>query len=179
MSPQVTLSAETFGRLQRFAEPLVDDIESVINRLIDHYEIKQGSPIPATTAKEYGGGTAPNLTHTKLLSAEIGGKTLAKVDWNALLVEAVVQAAKKLNDAEELATLIIVKRVVGQKEDMGYRFIDAAGVSVQGQDANGAWKATAHIAKTLHMPVKVLFMWYDNEKAANPGQTGKLTLNTN
>jgi hypothetical protein len=68
---------------------------------------------------------------------------------------------------------------VGQKEDMGYRFIDAAGVSVQGQDANGAWKATAHIAKTLHMPVKVLFMWYDNEKAANPGQTGKLTLNTN
>jgi hypothetical protein len=176
MSPQVSISPITFGRLQRCAEPLVDDIESVINKLLDHYENKQGTPTSATTAK-IDVGTTPNLTWTKLLSAEIAGEPLKKVDWNALLIAAVELAATKVQKAEEIAELIIVNRVIGEKVNNGYRFVPSAGVSVQGQDANAAWKATSHIAKTLNLPVKVFFRWYENEKAANPGQTGKLTLN--
>jgi hypothetical protein len=176
MSPQVNISPVTFGRLQRCAEPLVDDIESVINKLLDHYENKQGTRTPVTAAK-IDAGTTPNLAWAKLLSGEVGGKPLKKVDWNALLIEAVEQAAEKVQTPEEVAELIIVPRVLGEKTDSGYRFIPSADVSIQGQDSNGAWKATAHIAKTLNMPVKVFFRWYENEKASNPGQTGKLSLN--
>jgi hypothetical protein len=129
-------------------------------------------------AKEYAAGTPPNLTYTKVLSAEIGGKILDKgvTTWNGLLNEAIVQAAAKLKDLDTLKELIIVNSVVGKKEDQGYRYNASAGVSVQGQDANSAWKAISHMVKRVHLPVKVVFVWYDNEKAAYPGQTGKLTL---
>ena len=38
MSPTVELSQQTFARLQKYAVPLVDNIESVINRLADAYD---------------------------------------------------------------------------------------------------------------------------------------------
>jgi hypothetical protein len=53
-----------------------------------------------------------------------------------------------------------------RKEDMGYRYIPSANVSVQGHDAVGAWKATSHILKALHIPAKVVFVWYDNDKTS-------------
>jgi hypothetical protein len=179
MAPAVQLSPATFARLQKFAEPLVDDIESVINRLADSYEDKQGNGALAATAKDFSGGATPNLTHTKVMSAEVGGKPLKKAEanWNGILDHVVTYAAAKLNDLEALKELVIINYVVGEKTDQGYRYLPSAGISVQGQDANSAWKATSHIAKALHLPAKVMFMWYDNEKAVHPGQTGKLAVN--
>jgi hypothetical protein len=179
MSPQINISASTFSRLQKYAVPLVDDIDAVINKVMDLAESKQATPTPTGNVKDFSAGAAPSLTFTKLLSAEIGGKTLGKNEttWNHLLIEAITQAAAKLNDVDALKRLIIVNHVVGKKEDQGYRHIPAAGVSVQGQDAVGAWKATSHILKSLHIPAEVVFVWYDHEKALHPGLTGKFTLN--
>ena len=175
MSPQITLSASTFSRLQSCAEPLVDDIESVVNKLVDHYK-KTPDNSPAS-APQMPVGSTPDLSWTKLLSAEIAGKPLKKVDWNALLDAMIVMAATKAKPGEEVAELIVVNRVIGEKTNNGYRFIPSAGVSVQGQDAKHCWKGIAHIANKLNIPVKVFFQWYDNEKASKPGQTGKLSLN--
>ncbi|MBV1698664.1 MAG: hypothetical protein KGK33_05070 [Hyphomicrobiales bacterium] len=179
MSPQITISPATFGRLQKYAVPLIDDIDMVLNKVMDLAESKQGAPSPTGNVKDFSAGAAPNLTFTKLLSAEVGGKTLGKNEttWNHLLIEAVNQAAAKLNDVNALKRLIIANHVVGKKDTQGYRFIPAAGVSVQGQDAIGAWKATSHILKSLHIPAEVVFVWYDSEKAAHPGLTGKFMLN--
>jgi hypothetical protein len=179
MSPQINISAATFSRLQKYAEPLIDDIDSVINKVMDLAESKTGSPTPTGNVKDFSGGNPPNLTFTKLLSAEVGGKTLGKAEttWNHLLIEAITQAAAKLKDVNALQRLIIVNHVAGQKEDQGYRHIPAAGISVQGQDAVGAWKAASHILKSLHIPTEVVFVWYDNEKAAHPGVTGKMSVN--
>jgi hypothetical protein len=177
MSPQVTISAGTFARLQRCAEPLVDDIESVINKLIDNFEKKPEDPTLVPTTKDYGLGSPPDLTFTKLLSAEVAGQPLKKVDWNALLIALVELAATKAKPGEEVAELVVVKHVIGEKTENGYRFIPSAGISVQGQDANYCWKGVAHIANKLNVPVKAFFRWYDNEKASKPGETGKLRLN--
>ena len=176
MSPQLNVSAATFARLQRCAEPLVDNIESVINKLIDRFENIPGAPAPPTIPKVLP-GTPPDLTYTKLLTAEINGQPLKKVDWNALLIAMVELAATKATPGEEVADLVIANRVVGSKTNNGYRFVPSAGISVQGQDANACWKAVAHIASKLNVSVKVSFRWYDNEKAANPNETGKLSLN--
>ena len=175
ISPQVTISAGTFARLQRCAEPLVDDIESVINKLIDNFETKPSTVSPPTSPNSV--GATPDLSWTKLMSAEIAGKPLVKVDWNALLIAMIELAATKAKPGDEVAELIIVNRVVGSKTINGYRFVPSAGVSVQGQDANSCWKAVAHIANKLNIPIKVFFKWYDNEKASKPGGTGKLSLN--
>jgi hypothetical protein len=179
MSPQITISPATFGRLQKYAVPLIDDIDTVINKVMDLAESKQGAPSPTGNVKDFSAGATPNLTFTKLLSAEVGGKMLGKTEttWNHLLIETITQAAARLKDVNALKQLMIVNHVAGKKEEQGYRYIPAAGVSVQGQDAVGAWKATSHILKSLHVPAEVVFVWYDNEKAAHPGLTGKFSLN--
>jgi hypothetical protein len=94
-----------------------------------------------------------------------------------MLIEVIKQAAAKLNDVNALKRLIIVNSVVGKKEDQGYRHIPEAGVSVQGQDAMGAWKAASHLLKSMHIAGEVVFVWHDNEKSAHPNQTGKLSVN--
>ena len=175
MSPQINISPATFARLQSCAEPLVDDFESVINKLVEHYKNKPDAP--STSVPQTSLGAPPDLTWTKLMSAEVAGKPLAKVDWNALLIAMIEVAAKKAKPGDEVAELIVVNRVIGQKTNNGYRYIPSANVSVQGQDANSAWKGIAHIANKLNIPVKVFFKWYHNEKASKPGQTGRLSLN--
>jgi hypothetical protein len=177
MSPQVNIAPATFARVQKFAEPLVDDLDSVLNKIMDIAEGKQQAPAPTGNVKDFSGGN-PNLTFTKVLSAEVGGKVLPKTEttWNHMLIEVIKQAATKLNDVNALKRLIIVNSVVGKKEDQGYRHIPEAGVSVQGQDAIGAWKAASHILKSMHIPGEVVFVWHDNEKAAHPSQTGKLSI---
>jgi hypothetical protein len=40
----------------------------------------------------------------------------------------------------------------------------------------GAWKAASHILKAMRFTAEVVFTWYDNEKAAHPDQTGRLTI---
>jgi hypothetical protein len=157
----------------------VDDIESVINKLIDHYKMPgapSALPAPSSLSKPLPGPT-PDLTHTKLLSAEIAGQPLKKVDWNALLIAIVEVAASKSAPGQEVAELVIANRVVGPKTNNGYRYIPSANISVQGTDTNGCWKAVAHLANKLNIPVKASYRWYDNEKAAKPNETGYLSLN--
>jgi hypothetical protein len=142
---------------------------------------KTAAPDESIGPTEYATAAPPNLTFTKVLSAEVGGKVLPRpvATWNGLLNESIVQAAAKLKDCEALRELILANSVVGKKEDHGYRYLVSAGISVQGQDANSAWKAARHIIKEMRFPAKVVFAWYDNEKAAFPGETGKFTLSAN
>ena len=63
-------------------------------------------------------------------------------------------------------------KVTGKKEDNGYNYVKEVGVSIQGPDANNAWKATYNVLQALKMPVEVIFVWQDNPKAATPGAIG-------
>ena len=184
MSPSVDLSPTTFSRLQTHAVPLVDTIESVITRLLDAYEAKSGTPIAPTdsdgdsTARQFNPNTPPNLRHTKALAIEFGGKPLARgeVNWNGLLNAAVREARAKAKSSADLKKLLIVNFVEGQKSDEGYRFLSDVGISVQGQDANGAWKGACHVAQQLGCELKATFVWREKEGAAFPGTTGQFHI---
>ena len=56
----------------------------------------------------------------------------------------------------------------------GYRFIKEAGLSVQGQAANPAWKTIYHLVRTLGLSLDVVFIWEDKARAAFPGKTGRM-----
>jgi hypothetical protein len=184
MSPSVDLSPATFTRLQAHAVPLVDTIESVINRLLDAFETKSGAPVGTggsaepSAARQFNPNTPPDLTHTKVLAIEFAGKPLARgeVNWNGLLNAAVRAARAKAKSTAELKKLVVVNLVEGQKSDEGYRFLSDIGISVQGQDANGAWRGACHVAQQLGCELKVTFIWREKEGAAFPGTTGQFHI---
>jgi len=184
MSPSVELSPQTFARLQAHAVPLVDSIESVINRIVDYYEAKGGKPVPASegddskNARQFTPATPPSLKHTKVLSVEFCGKTLehSQVNWNGLLVAAVREAKARAKSPSEFKRLVIVNFVDGQKTDEGYRFLSDVGISVQGQDADSSWRAVCHIAQQLGCQLQVTFAWRQKEGAAFPGTIGQFSI---
>jgi hypothetical protein len=181
--PQVQIADETLARLQKLAIPLVDTADTVINRIIDAYENGSarytGEKLAeiAYKGRPFDAASPPDLTHTKVLSAKLDGSALAKgANWNGLLKQAIRLAKQRTKSIDDLKRLVIVNHVVGQKDDEGYEYLADAGLSVQGQDAKAAWRGTAHIARQLGISVEVVFLWRHKEKAAFPGETGRLAV---
>lgn len=184
MVPSVELSPQTFARLQTHAVPLVDNIETVISRLIDFYKSSDGAPVAASSdsagdkIRQFNPVSPPTLTHTKVLAVEVCGKPLehGQSNWNGLLNAAVRVAKAHAKSPGELKQLVIIPYVEGQKVDEGYRFLSELGISIQGQDANGAWRAACHIAQKLGLQLSATFVWREKEGAAFPGVTGRLSI---
>jgi hypothetical protein len=185
MSPTLELSPATFIRLQKHAVPLVDTIESVINRVLDDFETKSGAPVEPNdspeghaTVRKFNPNTPPNLTHTKVLAIEFDGKPLARgeANWNGLLYAAIREAKARAKSPTDLKKFVIVNFVEGEKSNDGYRFLSDIGLSAQGQDANGAWRAACHIAQQLGCELKAIFIWREKEGAAFPGVTGEFHI---
>jgi hypothetical protein len=156
---------------------------TVVNRILDVYEGNQpadsddGDIVTDGNIRDFSNQTpVPNLTHTKVLSAEFNRIKFARPEttWNSLLNEAIRFAKKTAKSDEELKRLVTVNWVKGKKEDGGYRYLQDVNVSVQGQDANAAWRGALHIAKQSGCPIEVVFTWRMKEGAAHPGVTGKL-----
>jgi hypothetical protein len=180
--PQIELTAATLDRLKTFAVPFEDTPETVILRILDAYEQKplahNGSSSSAQSAaqpRSFDAVSAPDLKHTKLLSAKLNGASIREVKWNQLLVEAIRLAKRHANTNDELRRLIPVNFVTGKRETDGYRFYSDIGLSVQGQEANAAWKGAYHIARQLGISIEAEFQWREKEGAAHPGVTGRLS----
>jgi hypothetical protein len=177
MTPSIDLTDDLFTRLQKHAVPLVDTPLTVIARALDALEAgdeEPSSPIQPAGPRSFNPAAAPNLSHTTPRRAEVADKSLSKTEtyWNPIMFAVIVEAAKKGTSTEDLLDLLTIPSVKGKKEDSGYRHLPEAGLSVQGQDANSAWKQTYRIASSIGIHVQVVFVWQDNPKAAMPGVTG-------
>jgi hypothetical protein len=185
--PQVEISAYTLSRLKRFGEPWVDTYDSIINKWGDAFEahnkpsvdqVKPSEIVEDTaTATKYDPNSPPNLTFTKILSAKLDGIPLAKgANWAGLLRWAIRRAKQHAKNTDDLHRLIIVNFAVGKREGEGFEYLPEADLSVQGQDANDAWRCINHIAQQLKLPVDIVFVWRQKPKAAFPGETGRLVV---
>jgi hypothetical protein len=178
------LSAATIERLQKHAKPFVDTVDAVVNRLIDACEGLQlsqnddGDVVTDGNIRDFSNQIpVPNLTHTKVLSVEFNHTRFpaSETTWNSLLNETIRFARKNVKSDDEFKRLVTVNWFKGKKEDEGYRYLPDVNLSVQGQDANAAWRGASHIAKQLGRPIEVIFTWRVKEAAAHPGVTGKLS----
>jgi hypothetical protein len=187
MTPQINISQSLFEKIKGLAEPFVDTPESVITRCVEHYEKSQGAakdiliPAPGVNGPTmiFPPDAPPDLTFTRILSVKLKGVLQQKGNlyWNALMYDVINHAGFLLKSPEKLKQLILVNYVDGEgRAKQGYRFLQAAGLSVQGQDANSAWRATYHIAKALEMSLDIVFMWENKDKALHPGKTGQMTF---
>jgi hypothetical protein len=177
----VSISQETFKRLQAHAVPLVDSIESVINKAVDALEARNGdSPPSGSAVRAFNPDAPPSLSFTTVRSVTFEGvrHIPAETYWNSILNAAIREAARRGKSPSQISELLIVNNVIEEKEDGGYKFIEEAGLSVQGQDANAAWKAAYHLASALGLSIEVKFVWQHNPKAAFPGESGSLFVST-
>ncbi len=180
MSPTVSISDALYARLQAHAVAFVDTPETVIDRAIDALEAR-GAPSQNTVSgpREFNSASPPNLAFTTLRKITLSSVTFKKAEtyWNPLMFACVKEAAKKGLSPVQIGELMVVPFAIGEKDDNGYVFVKEAGISVQGQASNGAWKQIQHIAAELKLPVTVEFTWQNNDKAAMPNVTGIFKVN--
>lgn len=186
--PQINVSQSLFTQLQAIAEPFVDTPETVIQKCVEFYlsnatgHKAMPKAAEATPSSEAGYMTfhpdaPPDLTFTRPMSIELEGKSFDKgsLYWNPLLFELVRRAGLKGVKGDQLKQMLLCNYADGEADaNQGWRYIKEAGLSVQGQAANPAWKTIYHLVKALGMPLDVVFMWEDKPKAAHPGKTAKM-----
>lgn len=180
MMPVVRIPDELFERLQNHAKPFVDTPASVIEKLLDFYEAGQrrapraprSAPPEGPAAKRYDPGDPPDLTHTKVIAAEFDG--IEASNWNELVDTAHRHAMKRLKTYDALRAATMSNIVRGKKTDSGFHYLSDIDVSVQGIDADLAWRNADHLARKLAVPVRVEFEWRDKPQAAHPGKRGLL-----
>lgn len=122
----------------------------------------------------------PSLTFTQPKRIVLDGEPFtdkSKIYWNPLLFEVIRKAAGVLSK-EQVKALLDINNVdgVGMQQN-GYRYIEEADLSVQGQDANRCWAQIFKLAKGANLPLEVEFAWQNTPKAMHPGLVGKFTLN--
>lgn len=182
--PNIQISDALFARLQSHAIPLIDDIEVLIARIVDGYEKAEQSAHMAVASsapqiRAFNPKSPPNLAFSRLMSVTINGKDLphsGKLYWNDIMYAVVGLAVGAGLDSNQLLALMIVPSVIGEKTDKGYKHLSAAGISIQKQDANGAWKQIYRIADHLGLKLEVVWFWDVDPKAALPGQRGAFTV---
>lgn len=179
--PQVFIKDSTYERLQRHAEPLVDSVDTVINRALGALEHGVGGAASTGRARvpnerQIDPKVIPNLTHTKVLDASIGGQPFARPNWKRLVQEMLRRSMKQAGNVEQLRRICPVNVVEGKKEDEGFNYLPHINISFQGQDANDACRAIVTAASALGILVDIGFMWRNKSEAAHPGERARLKV---
>lgn len=181
--PQViTLSDETFSKLQELARPFVDTPESVISALADaELERRVISPNGSGNGRARSSHISrldpdshENLTHARLLSASVDGRPIHRPKWNGVLDHLHVLARQRLGSFDALRRVSAANIREGRYEDSGYRYVPEADLSIQGVDSNLAWDHSLRVARALEIPIELRFEWRNKKGAARPGEEAML-----
>jgi hypothetical protein len=177
MTPQVSLESHTVDRLKSFAEPLVDTFDSVINRAIDALQAATAAKPDENGVTTFNPGSPPDLSFTTVKRIKFKHAQLPSTEawWNPFMFKLIREAAQHIN-VDELSNLLFINHAKGSKAINGYKELPEAGLSVQGQDANNAWKQSYELMKALKLPAEIEFVWQDNVKAAYPNKRGRFVV---
>ena len=134
--PLIPIEPSTFERLQSHARPLVDTVDSVINRGLDALKNLGTQPAPIVNGQAnkriIDPRFLPSLTHTKVLDAVIDGESLSKTNWSAVRNDMLQRGMKHFGSFEKLRKVCPINIVQGKKEDEGYSYLSDIDISVQG-----------------------------------------------
>lgn len=176
MSHVITVSDDTFGKLQALARPFIDTEESVIVALAEA-ELERravsangNGSLAGRTVLRLDPDSHENLTHARLLSANVDGRPIHRPKWNGLLGHLHVVAHKRLGSFDALRRVSTANLREGKYEESGYRYLQDADLSIQGVDSNLAWDHSLRVARAIEIPIDVRFEWRNKEAAARPGE---------
>lgn len=175
----VEISDEAFSFLKANAEPLVDTVETTLDRLLAELRLRRensdgADKEAAAQALKFGPKNLPNVTHTKFLAAYVNGSPVKKRDWNHLLAAAMAAAANSGCSKAEVLSCAPVNIVESTDYAYSYYAVPGLGVSFQGVDAKRACSFIAAIASQCGVKIKAKIQWYPKEGAAYPGEQAEL-----
>lgn len=106
--------------------------------------------------------------------AVLAGRTLpaSATYWNPIMHAVIEEAARRGVGSADLLELMTINCVAGEKTADGYKYLPGAGLSVQGQAADAAWRQAYRVASSVGIGLEVQFIWQDNDKAAMPNMLG-------
>ncbi len=178
--PNIVIENSTFERLQKYAKPLVDTPDMVINRALDALGNREPRIThvdnPQIGVRSVDLNALPSLKHTKILEALIDGELIDRPKWNPLVDRIVIRAMRQLQDINELRKICTANMVRGWKDDEGYRYLTEIDVSIQGLSANDAGRALVVVAQSLQIELHITFIWRNRKDAAYPGEKALLAV---
>lgn len=177
MPHAVEIPDDLFAKLQRHAVPFIDTPISVIERAIRALEEGDEEPAVATDATQgrtFNPAAPPDLAFTKPSKAIVAGRSLpnSQTYWNNVMLAVIRSAAAHGVSTQDLLDLITVNCMAGERHDNGFTYVKEANLSIQGQNANGAWRQAYVVATSVGVSVEVVFAWQNTEKAALPNIVG-------
>ena len=182
MTHPITITEETFSKLQELAQPLVDTVESVIASLADAELERRAVPLNSNGRGANKEGPVlrlnpdahENLTHARLLSATVDGRPIHKPKWNGVHGYLHVMGRQRMGSFAALRQASDANLRDGRYEENGYIYLPDADLSIQGVDANLAWDHSLGLARALDVKIQLRFEWRHKEGAARPGETAVL-----
>ncbi len=170
---KIEVSESTFSQLQELAEPLVDNTEAVIIRLISRYRNNTSGTNMEPRDDSIPGGV--NLMHTKILSVFVKGKQIKAKRWNQVLYSVL----KTLRDDERLTEEEILNKADvpwhrGVCNEGAYHHVPGTDVSIRNNSANYTWGYVRSLISNHDCPVEVSFQWRNKETAQRPGERGTI-----
>lgn len=182
MSQVIRISESIYGRLESLARGF-DTPGNVIERLIEFYE-KHHTSVPSTAkftpttvthqdpVKNLNPDNPGNLSHTRILEGRFGNERVK--NWMQLVYAAHKYALGYYENFEALRKATLSNIVKGSLSESGYHEYPDIGISIQGENSNNSWRNALHLAREINSHIEVLLQWRNNDKAAYPGQKGRL-----
>ena len=183
MPQNIELSDSTHSRLVELMGSN-DTTESAVLLLLDFHKARAGkgrgaspSSVAPSSGKLHFTGAEPTklkhakLKHAKVLEAKINGLELPNAKWNTILSHLAENVFKNGVADSDVTAFGIVR---GKKEDLGYKFLPNADISIRRRDANEAWRMSVELAGRLNADVFVEFEWRNKKKAEHPGKKADL-----
>ncbi len=178
MPQNIELSDSTYSRLVEMMDS-DDTTESIVLFLLDSYKARAGkgrgaspsSVAPSSGKLHFTGSEPTDLKHAKVLEAKINGLGLPKASWNSILFYLAENVFKNGVVDIGIAALGIVRN---KKEDLGYKFLPNANISIRRRGANAAWRTSVELAGKLNADVFVEFEWRNKKDAKHPGKKAVL-----
>ena len=174
--PKHEISDFAFNYLKEMAEPLVDTVETALDKLILEHQSVFGGPsrtVDVEQAGVYRRANLPDVKFTMIDAASVAGKP-CKASWNHILEATIAASAAKGVSREDIKMALDANVFIGKKTDTGFRYVSSADISIQGLEANRAAHNILKLADRFAVSVEIEVAWPSASKGAHPGSTKTL-----
>jgi hypothetical protein len=174
--PKHQISDFAFNYLKEMAEPLVDTVETALDKLILEHQSFFGGPSRTEEfddSNTYRRANLPDVKFTAIDAATIGGKP-CRASWNHILEATIAACAIKGTPREDMKAILDANVFLGKRSDAGFRYVPEADISIQGLEANRAAHNILKLADRFEVSVRIDVAWPSMSKGAHPGSTKTL-----